>query len=132
MKKFFLAILALIYISTSTGAVLHIHYCMGKIVDWGIGNNDSKTCGKCGMKKSAEKNNGCCKDVHKFYKDDSAQKITESNLQFLQVSSLALPVDYIELPLVEFPAKIIENPYSHAPPRTPGVSVYILNCTFLI
>ena len=58
MKKFVAVILALVYIGTSTGANIHMHYCMGKLADWGLGDNKSKTCSKCGMEKSDEKDNG--------------------------------------------------------------------------
>jgi hypothetical protein len=51
MKKLFVAILAILYLSTSTGATLHVHYCMGRLAGWGLGHNNSKTCGKCGMEK---------------------------------------------------------------------------------
>ena len=132
MKKFITAILAFLYIGTSTGATVHMHYCMGKIADWGIVQNDSKTCGKCGMEKTDSKDNGCCKDEHKFFKDDTAQKITESNLQIFQLLSAALPASYIELHNIEFPSVTEENSISHAPPRTNPVAVYIRNCVFLI
>ncbi len=132
MKKFITTILAILYIGTSTGATVYTHYCMGKVADWGIGHNDAKTCGFCGMEKTDSTDNGCCTDEHKFFKDDSAQKITENNLQILQVLSAAIPSTYIELPIVEFSSVTEENPSSHAPPRTTGVAVYIRNCTYLI
>jgi hypothetical protein len=132
MKKFVTAILAILYIGTSTGATVHMHYCMGKMSDWGIGQIDSKTCGTCGMEKAEKTDYGCCKDEHKFFKDDSAQKVTENNLQLLQLLSIALPSSYILLPVVDFSSVTEENPLSHAPPRTNGVAVYIRNCIFLI
>jgi len=132
MKKFITAILAILYITTSAGATVEMHYCMGKIADWSIGHNTAKTCGKCGMEKTDAKDNGCCKDEHRFYKDDSAQKLSESNLQQLQDFSIALPASYIELTHNEFPAATAVIPLSHAPPRTGTVDVYILNCTYLI
>lgn len=132
MKKFITAILAVLYLGTSSGATIHMHYCMGKLADWGLGHNKSKTCGQCGMEKTESTDNGCCKDEHKFFKDDSAQKITENSLQMLQVLSAAMPAAYIELPVVEFPSLTEESPNSNAPPRTQGVPVYIRNCVFLI
>ncbi len=132
MKKFITAILAMLYITSSTGATVYMHYCMGQVSDWGIGQNDSKTCGTCGMEKTDSADKGCCKDEHKFVKDDSAQKITENNMQMLQLLSIALPSSYIVLPVVDFPSVTEENPLSNAPPRTDGVAVYIRNCIFLI
>lgn len=132
MKKFITAILAVLYLGTSSGATIHMHYCMGKLADWGLGHNKSKTCGKCGMEKSSEKDNGCCKDEHKFLKDDSAQKVTESNLQLMQLMTTALPSAYIQLPELALPSLTEESPNSNAPPRTPAVPVYIRNCVFRI
>lgn len=132
MKKFITIIIAVLYLGSSTGATVHIHYCMGKLADWGLGDQNSKTCGNCGMEKSDEKDNGCCKDEQKFLKDDSAQKVAESNLQLMQLMATALPSIYIQLPELSFPSVTEENPNSHAPPRTIGVAVYIRNCVFRI
>ncbi len=132
MKNFITAILAFLYISTSTGTTVHMHYCMGKLADWSIIHNESKTCGKCGMEKQEGKDNGCCKDEHKFYKDDSAQKISESSMLIFQVLAISLPSSFIQIPEIEILSLTEENPLSHAPPRTDAVSVYIRNCTFLI
>lgn len=109
-----------------------MHYCMGKLADWGLGHNKSKTCGQCGMVKTESKDNGCCKDEQKFLKDDSAQKVTESNLQLMQLMATALPSAYIQLPEIVFPSLTEESPNSNAPPRTQGVPVYIRNCVFRI
>ncbi len=132
MKKFIVAILALVYITTSTGATLHMHYCMGQLADWGLGQNESKTCGKCGMDKSEEKDNGCCKDEFKLVKNDTDQKASEAGFKLIQLITVALPVSFVEIPSVNFPSVTEENPISHAPPRTGGVAVYIRNCVFLI
>jgi hypothetical protein len=39
---------------------------------------------------------------------------------------------YTELPSIKISSLTEENPISHAPPRSNGVAVYILNRTFLI
>ena len=132
MKKFAAAILAIFYLSTSTGANIHMHYCMGELADWGLGHNKSKTCGSCGMEKSSEKDNGCCKDEHKFVKNTTDQKIVESSLQFTGIFGNAIVPDYPELPSIKLSSLAEENPVSNAPPRSSGVAVYILNGTFLI
>lgn len=132
MKKFITAIFAILYISTSTGATLNIHYCMGQLADWDLGHNKSKTCGKCGMEKSNEKDNGCCKDEHKFIKNHTDQKTAETGLQIMQLFAIALPVSFVEIPSDNFSSVTERNPLSHAPPRRSGVAVYIRNCTYLI
>ena len=131
VKKFIVTILALVYIGSSTGATVYMHYCMGKLADWGLGHNKSKTCGQCGMEKNDEKDNGCCKDENKFVKNTADQKIVESQFQLIQIA-VSLPVSFFEIPANDFRSVTEENPISHAPPRSNGIAVYILNRTFLI
>lgn len=54
MKKFLVAILALLYLTTSTGATVHMHYCMGKLIDWGFTHSKKDSCENCGMSKRYE------------------------------------------------------------------------------
>jgi hypothetical protein len=132
MKKFFATILALVYICTSTGIMVHLHYCMGKPADWGLGHNKSNTCGKCGMEKTDGKDNGCCRDEYKFFKNDTDQKIVESSLQVTEFTETAFLTDYPKLPVVQISSATDQNPLNSAPPGSSGVAVYILNRTFLI
>ena len=132
MKKFVVAIFAIFYLAISSGFTVHMHYCMGKLADWDLGHNKSKTCSKCGMDKSKEKDNGCCKDEHKFVKNITDQKTAEAGFQLIQLIASAIPVSFVEIPSVNFLTVTEENPISHAPPRSGGVAVYIRNCVFLI
>lgn len=132
MKKFVVAILAFLYLGTSAGATLHMHYCMGKLADWGLSHSKSKTCGNCGMEKSEEKDNGCCKDEHKFVKIDNDQKAAESFLINFSLQVIDLPVAYFSLPDTPVSSVTEKHPVSHAPPRITDVAVYIRNCSFLI
>ncbi len=132
MIKLITVIFAVLYLGTSTGATVHMHYCMGELADWGLGHNKSKTCSNCGMEKSDEKDNGCCKDEHKFVKNDTDQKTAQVSFDLMQIVATALPVSFIEIPAANFTKVKEENPFSHAPPRSNGVAVYIRNCTFLI
>lgn len=132
MKRFITAILAVLYLGTSSGATIHMHYCMGKLADWGLGHNKSKTCGKCGMEKSSEKDNGCCKDEHKFVKNNSDQKIVETSFQLLEVLGTVYLPGYADLPSVKLASVTEEYPLSNAPPRSSSIAVYLLNRNFLI
>lgn len=132
MKKFIVTIIAFIYISTSTGATIHLHYCMGQLAEWGFTSDNSKTCGKCGMPESDEKQDDCCKDEHKFFKNNTDQKYSEAGLQLMQLLAIALPPSFFEFQANYFSLHTGENPMSHAPPRGASVAVYIRNCTFLI
>ncbi len=132
MKKFLVAILAILYISSSTGAPVHMHYCMGKLAGAGLGNHTSKTCGNCGMEKSGKKTDDCCKDENKFFKSQTDQQTSQPVFQLPQPVTVALPVSCFEMPSVDIFFLLTENLISHAPPQGSGVAVYIRNCFFLI
>jgi hypothetical protein len=132
MKKVVLAILSILYLATSTGATINMHYCMGKLAGWGIGHEPAKKCGKCGMKKVNKEANGCCKDEQKFIKNTSDQKTTDQAIHTIFLVSAALPPDFTEYNNVEFFSIALNNPTSHAPPEDTGTAIYIRNCVFLI
>lgn len=132
MKKVVLAILAVLYLGTSTGATLHLHYCMGKLADWGLTQNDSNECGKCGMEKVEKDNHGCCKDEQKFLKNESDQKTTDLTFKQIQFIAVALPSSYIEFTAIDLCTITEKNPVCNAPPPNLAVAIYISNCVFLI
>jgi hypothetical protein len=132
MKKLVVAILSFLYISTSSGATLQMHYCMDKLVDWSIGHNDGKnTCNNCGMEKDGKGKNDCCKDEQKQLKIEKDQKAaTAFELTFSLAT--ALPASYAVYNLTGIASVTEEFPLSNAPPRSPQQAVYIRNCTFRI
>ncbi len=105
---------------------------MGTLAGWELGHNDPKTCDKCGMDKEADQDNGCCRDEHKFFKDNTDQQSSKAGLQLLQLLATALPPARIALQTYYLPAVTTGNPMSHSPPLYPGLAVYIRNCVFLI
>lgn len=131
MKKFLVAILAFTYLSTATGATVHLHYCMGKLVSWALWHNDkeSKNCSKCGMNKAAK--NGCCKDEHKIIKIDKDQKLSESSFKTFQLIDAVQPL-FTGVTHIFIPTISEENPVSNAPPESKQVAIYIRNCVFRI
>ncbi len=95
------------------------------------GPSPVKTCDQCGMDKSQEKNNGCCKDEHKQIKLENDHKGAAA-FQLFELDFIALPPQVFELPLISFPTVTEQNPLSHAPPRRGDIAVYIRNCVFRI
>jgi hypothetical protein len=132
MKKILVAILALLYITTSIGAPVHLHYCMGKFDSWGFGHSKSKTCDKCGMEPSEKRDSGCCKDEQKFIKNDTDQKAPKTAFQMSGVMAVAVPVSFFEIPPDATTVVRGKNPISHAPPNGDSLAVYIRNRVFLI
>jgi len=131
MKRIAVFILALLYISTSTGVTLHMHYCMGQLKKMAIQKDDSAKCEFCGMKKSDKSNNEGCKDERKLIKSDEAQNTVKS-------LSLNLFSFVVELPQLNhyimdvlLSTQTEEYPLSNSPPAKP-VTIYLVNRSFLI
>jgi hypothetical protein len=131
MKKIIVTIFAFLYLAVSCGATVHLHYCMGKLVEWEFWHKkDSGKCSKCGMAKSFSKD-GCCKDENKVVKIEKDQKVAEAILS-LELPFVAVIVSFDETPVVPVFSVTIENHFNHSPPRSNGVAVYLRNCVFLI
>ena len=133
MKKLFFFLLAVLYISSSCEASVYLHYCMGKPVSFSFSPDKTSNCHRCGMKKSG-KGMGCCKDEQKIIKSDKSQKVTDlvsadtNQKKFDKIfpAFYTFSVDnYQQLNDICFS--------THGPP--PGesaVSLYLMNCLFLI
>ncbi|HEV8507021.1 MAG TPA: hypothetical protein VGQ53_16535 [Chitinophagaceae bacterium] len=131
MKKLFVAILALLYMGTSIGATIELHYCMGRLVEWSLRYDDNDTCRNCGMAKEPGSTSGCCKDEHKQIKIDKDQKLS---LNYIRLSQ---PIS--EPGIIGSDHSIFLPPISSAnftkinsPPRGCNIPLTILNCVFRI
>jgi hypothetical protein len=138
MKKFAATILAILYLSTSMGATVHLHYCMGKLFSWSFTDKDSKNCGRCGMPKSSTKvhclsvKDGCCKDKHAHLQLGKDQKITENVYTLFSVPFNALPGTTAILPDLYVAFSISAFPTTHAPPDADNIPLFIRNRHFRI
>ncbi|WP_346320910.1 hypothetical protein [Chitinophaga sp. YIM B06452] len=132
MKRFLILILALLYMSTSTGATFHLHYCMGELVDVKFWQHEARECSKCGSGENSACAKKCCKDIHQTVKLEKDQKISENIFQHMQLAAIAVPVSFISLPAA-FPVSFVEEyPTGNAPPRSNNVPARIFFCTFRI
>lgn len=131
MKKVFVIILSILYLGTTSGASIHLHYCMDKLVSMSLLAGEEGKCSKCGMDKAEGKKKSCCNDEQKQVKVDEEQKVASAfNIAPLVpaiVTSQAYPSLAANLPVVER-----GTPLGHAPPRRLSNGIYILNCSFLI
>ena len=138
MKKILATILAFIYLSTSMGATLHLHYCMGKLVSWGLLDQENKSCTFCGMPKKATGNHcvkaqkGCCKDEHKQIKTDKDQKVVQSEFQLLKLFPVACAVSHQVLQDFHVSSFTTGYPTANAPPGTGKAPVFLLHRNFRI
>jgi hypothetical protein len=129
--------LAFLYIGMSTGATLHFHYCMGKLVSWGLVDREGEHCAICGMLKSTGHGQGiakknCCKDEHKLIQSTKDQKVTSSDDLFLKHAP-ALPAAMDgSLPIVALSCTAVTNPCANAPPGWGQVPLFLLNRNFRV
>ena len=128
MKKILVSILALLYLASSVGTTVHLHYCMDQLINWSLSNKEGDECGKCGM----DKDGGCCKDENKFVKNNVDQKVTEPVAQLIRVEAVGAPVGLIYLSEYYFSSLNQEYPIRHAPPPSNGVGIYLLHRVFRI
>lgn len=126
MKKVFAFILAIVYLSSTVGATIHLHYCMDKLVNWTLQEEGSK-CKNCGM----EKDGGCCKDENKFVKNTIDQSATGA-IQLLQAPAISTHILFSTSTGNYFFTPGKEYPINHAPPSKTGVDILIHNSIFRI
>ena len=134
MKKVIVFILAVLYMGSSTGATIHMHYCMGKLVNMGLWHKKGNGCPKCSSKKQTSKgcSKKCCKDAQKTIKLEKDQKTAQSFLKFADPTLVAIPINYHDLRQVEINSITQEFPVTNAPPRSSKVQTHILHCSFRI
>lgn len=126
MKKVFALIVAIVYLGSTVGATIHLHYCMDKLVNWTLKNEGSK-CKNCGM----EKDGGCCKDEKKFVKNSIDQSATGA-IQLLQAPAIDTHFSFINI-ADSYPfSHIDEHQINHAPPLKTGPDIFVRNCVFRI
>ena len=138
MKKLLTTILAFIYLSTSMGATVHLHYCMGKLASWGLIDHESKHCAKCGMLKKTTTAHGidagmnCCKDEHKQIKSNQDQKSSPAEF-FKYISLYPFPViREAAADITPVLSVAIAYPNTHAPPLAGKLPRFILFRNFRI
>ena len=126
MKKIFAFILATVYLSSTVGATVHLHYCMDKLVNWSL-NDEGNKCKNCGM----EKDGGCCKDENKFVKNSLDQRAAGA-IQLLQSPIINNYFSFINVDENYSFYLVNEYPSSHAPPIKTGIDILVHNCIFRI
>jgi hypothetical protein len=135
MKRILATILAFVYLSSSMGATIHLHYCMGKLASWSLIDHESKNCTQCGMVKKASSQYvatqmDCCRDEHKQIKTDKDQKLIPS--EFFKYNNFSQAVAPNEPALQSIRAFSIstEYPNTNAPPLSGKLPLFIIYRNF--
>jgi hypothetical protein len=132
MKRLITAILAFIYMGTSVGATMHLHYCMDKLVGWSLSKVEQKSCAECGMKKALVKTGSCCSDDEQVIKHSIDQKAAETSFQAIHFTAAAIPSGYVDAPADPIVSLTEAHPLTNGPPKAASVAIYLRNRTFLI
>ena len=128
LKKLLSILFCFIYLVSSAGINLNLHYCGGKVKSISLFHTDEKDC--CGTKM---KNPNCCKDKSVVYKVKETQnnptkiivkKNSENPFQFLYISAL--------LSIISGNTAFITIPSLKEPPDIVYTKTYLVNCAFLI
>ena len=127
MKKIIVALLAILYMGSSSGIAMDIHYCMGKesgVEFYGAGNSK---CSKCGMTEKK----GCCHDKQQFYKLKDAHKTVSNDVDF-GFSDVAILHNYAVYNWLLTGTNADKKVQNHSPPNFSTPSICIMNCIFRI
>jgi hypothetical protein len=132
MKRTLLTILAIFYLGVSSGAAVHFHYCMDKLVSWSMSKQSGKLCDFCKMPMAESKKKSCCKDVKQQVKVESSQKVNQTVYKFDQPSTAIISPELFVNYQAPVPVKIVREALSNAPPDGQALPVYLKNCTYRI
>lgn len=128
MKRLAATLLALIYFSVSSGMVMNMHYCMGKLSSVKLAVLPAAKCA-CG-KKSEKKS--CCRTEVKLVKvEDAQQKAVVADVSFeLSIAAPVTGLNFLHTSFYSGDISVISH--AHAPPLLSEQDTYLQNCVFRI
>lgn len=126
MKRLLTLIVTIIYFCISSGFVMSVHYCMGKVNKINVEIVPSKSC-ICGKKEMK----GCCKTESKFVKLTDIHQATNADVSIIKTFHI-VPVSYTNnnANVISINTKLVST--NHSPPIISPQPIYILNCVFRI
>lgn len=127
MKKAIVAILALLYITTASGVVVNIHYCMGHVSSVSYGYDKHAACDKCGM----EQQQGCCHTELKVVKLQDEHQLAKATQQLAQAPAI-IPVQTGVVTVPDLSAHQYLSLNYHSPPDNRVNEVYLHTLVFRI
>jgi hypothetical protein len=127
MKRLLVFIIAVLYFTVSSGMVVSMHYCMGKLKTTKVQLTNKKAC--CCKKTESKKS--CCKTQHHFIKLDDNHKASYADYK-IKLPVIAIESTYFIAQQDDIIEKNQVTCNVHAPPLLKGQSTYLLNCVFRI
>jgi len=115
LKKAFILVIAVFYLTVTSGVVVNLHYCMNRIASISFGHerdHEDGSCSKCGMNKTS---NHCCKDDVQFVKVNDAHTAVVPVDDLIHTAE-TLPVAEIDLQDAAQGATVEHNDSYFSPP----------------
>jgi hypothetical protein len=126
MKRILIAITALVYFAISTGVVMSVHYCMGRVSGVKVEAFVSTRCA-CGKSEPM----GCCKTEFKVVKMKDDQKIAQADYSInIPSTPVFNTLSLLCTPFFNAPAETYTA--SHSPPLLSKQDSYLQHCVFRI
>ncbi|MHA4807516.1 HYC_CC_PP family protein [Flavitalea flava] len=129
MKKFLAILLIMVYGTASSGATIHLHYCMGKFACFGLSAEKKETCYQCGMNKG---NNDCCKDVKKTFKTLKDYNSPGFSFNLAKQASPVLQTDWAFIRQDLYSSNDRLTIFANGPPESIPIPLYTRFCNFRI
>lgn len=130
MKRIIVSIIALIYFTVSSGMIMNVHYCMGKVSTIQINQVPDERC-ICGLPKKETSSKGCCKTEFTVVKLADTHKASSASYDIqTPVVLVARSLSQLEASLYNTSLKIYAD--IHGPPLLSEQDTYLLNCVFRI
>ncbi len=130
LKKIFTIFIAVVYLAVSSGIVMEVHHCMGKLAGASVSlfGKETHKCGTCGMVNAK---NSCCKDELKLVKLQDSHK--QVSFDFL-VQAPAIATTHFPGPIAmsNLPLQDRYSYLNHSPPNIALPSLCILHCNFRV
>ena len=139
MKRFLVTILMLVYLSSSVGDTVYRHYCLDRLVAWGVGQekDGQNTCPYCNMAQTGNNGHcnkqvkGCCHDEYQQVKIEKDQKTVDEGFKLAKPDLPTVTHSPFTFSIVFVYSPALAYPTTHAPP-TGKITLFIRNCVFRI
>jgi hypothetical protein len=129
IKRIAILSLMLVYLSTTAGFALTLHFCGSKVSNIGINRSSPKPC--CPT-ESASKPDSCCKDQHlKIKVSDKQHSIQSAKIPAASNLDLFVIPERIQTFSTEI-ARLSSQLRHRGPPSLPIIPLTIQNCVFRI
>jgi hypothetical protein len=124
MKKFLITILAIVYLTSTVGAMVRLDCCLEKLVSYSVGTPADK--------HGDVESKGNCKDDHKQPKLGHEQKRSDSHIRLAKTFPASINTSF---PAYPFQAvAVLKETYSvkQKAPKQAKIPIFLLNCVHRI